>query len=110
MRFEPGAGLTSHASLLLLLHLLACSLRAGLSELFVCLRCVHGRRVQQIEGRSDGDQRREDWHRCGGRGEDIRLCREHWLLNRHQLAAVPPVCKSTSQSVERGRRVDAGTP
>ena len=50
---------------------------------------VNGRRLQHEEGRSDGDQRREDRHRFGedchrfGRGEDICVRREHWQLNRH---------------------------
>ncbi len=43
---------------------------------------VNGRRLQHEEGRSDGDQRREDRHRCGGRGEDLCVCSEHWQLNR----------------------------
>ena len=71
---------------------------AAWSELFAARVLVNGRHLQHEEGRSDGDQRREDWHRCGGRGEDLCVCCEHWQLNRHQLAAEPSHGRQSAES------------
>ena len=43
---------------------------------------VNGRRLQHEEGRSDGDQRREDCDGLG-RGEDLCVRSKHWQLNRN---------------------------
>ena len=90
-RFElSGAGLVSYARRLGPAAAVSLSLMSSASA--TCSLTdqsparVNGRHLQHEEGRSDGDQRREDRHRCGGRGEDLCVCSKHWQLNWNQLA------------------------